>query len=92
MNSKKSTKSCIHQNFDRFGYDIKLNFWNKDIYTTGCGGILTLLLACIVILFCTNHIGDFLNKETMQVNDLSDYNTNPSDVVFSMGDDYMIAL
>ena len=69
-NAKLSTKSYILKflkNFDMFGKDIQLNFHNDDVYTTGCGGIFTLMFACIVILFCMSHIGDFLNKETLQV-------------------------
>ena len=65
-----------------------------------CGGIFSLMFVFLVILFSMGEIGDFLNKSDIilkifsnnRCNRSTDYNVNPSDIVLSMGDDYMFAI
>ena len=75
------------KNFDVFGKDIKLNFYQKDVYKTGCGGFFTIMLVILVILFSMGEIHDYLDKGdfiylnnflgTMIVKEHSNYDVNP---------------
>ncbi|CAD8190737.1 unnamed protein product [Paramecium octaurelia] len=64
-NYKKSFVKFL-RSIDLFGQNILLNLNGEDQYKTGCGGMMTLFILAIVVLFFQSNIQDFVNKVNIQ--------------------------
>ncbi|CAK81191.1 unnamed protein product (macronuclear) [Paramecium tetraurelia] len=71
--SKKSILKCKLDTYikdlrsiDLFGQNILLNLNGEDQYKTGCGGMMTLVILAIVVLFFQSNIKDFVDKVNIQ--------------------------
>ncbi|CAD8210195.1 unnamed protein product [Paramecium pentaurelia] len=66
MSTSKKSFVKLLKSIDLFGQNILLNLNGEDQYKTGCGGLMTLVILVIVVLFFQSNLKDFINKVNIQ--------------------------
>ncbi|CAD8209998.1 unnamed protein product [Paramecium octaurelia] len=96
--SKKSVLKCKIDTYiedlrsiDLFGQNILLNLNGEDQYKTGCGGMMTLVILAIVVLFFQSNIKDFVNKVNIQSESNQAFEDQP-DQIYLNDTNFMFAV
>ncbi|CAD8121277.1 unnamed protein product [Paramecium sonneborni] len=89
-NSKKSFLKFL-RSIDLFGQNILLNLNGEDQYKTGCGGLMTLVILVIVVLFFQSNIQDFINKVNIQSDSNKIFEDQP-DQIYLNESNFMFAV
>ncbi|CAD8072315.1 unnamed protein product [Paramecium primaurelia] len=89
-NYKKSFVKFL-RSIDLFGQNILLNLNGEDQYKTGCGGLMTLIILAIVVLFFQSNIKDFVNKVNIQSESNQLFEDQP-DLIYLNDTNFMFAV